>query len=370
MPQKKRIKSHQSQVTEGKGKFGPIGRWWRQNLWHKLLAILMALIISTVGTMYGIAQWYIHRHAHEPMQMGATFIPDYAKQLGLMPEETLDAIINDLQPDRLRLVSYWENGEAIPGQYDFSFLDWQMDKAQAAGIKVSLAIGLRQPRWPECHMPQWAAVLPKSEWEPKLKDYIKAVVERYRNNPALAEYQLENEFFLTVFGECPDFTRDRLVDEYNMVKELDPNHTLIVSRSNNAIGWPIGDPQPDKSAVSVYKRVWDKTLTRRYFEYPFPAWFYGTLAGWYELSSGSNTFIHELQAEAWLPDGFDMQTAPVEELYKSLSPQRLHDRFQYGRATGMRTMDLWGVEWWYFMKERRDAPALWETAKVEFHKDK
>jgi hypothetical protein len=263
---------------------------------------------------------------------------------------------------------YWENGETVPGQYDFSFLDWQMDKAQAAGIKVSLAIGLRQPRWPECHMPQWAAVLPKSEWEPKLKDYIKAVVERYRNNPALAEYQLENEFFLTVFGECPDFTRDRLVDEYNMVKELDPNHTLIVSRSNNAIGWPIGDPQPDKSAVSVYKRVWDKTLTRRYFEYPFPAWFYGTLAGWYELSSGSNTFIHELQAEAWLPDGFDMQTAPVEELYKSLSPQRLHDRFEYGRATGMRTMDLWGVEWWYFMKERRDAPALWETAKTEFHR--
>lgn len=318
-----------------------------------------------VSSMYGIARWYIARHQDKPLVIGASFIPDYAASFGLDPEDTMDAIIGDLGIKHIRLVSYWENGEAIPGIYDFSFLDWQMEKARAADVKVSIAIGLRQPRWPECHMPLWAKHMPRSEWQPLLMQYIGAVVERYRTHPSLESWQLENEFFLKPFGICPDYSRDRLVAEYKLVKSLDKIHPVIVSRSNNAIGWPAGEPIPDVSAVSVYKRVWDKTLTKRYFEYPFPAWFYGTLAGWNELMNGTDTIIHELQTEAWLPDGYSMTTAPIEEYYKSLSPERLRDRFEYGRATGMRRIDLWGVEWWYYMKERRGAPELWQTAKNE-----
>jgi hypothetical protein len=342
---------------------GTFLRWWHTGIWQKLLTLVVALIVATVSTMYGIAQWYINKHESEPLRIGATFIPDYARSFGLDPGETMDAIIDDLGIKHLRLVSYWENGEAVQGIYDFSFLDWQMEKAHASGVKVSLAIGLRQPRWPECHMPQWAAELPKSEWQPKLMDYIQAVVERYRDHPALESWQLENEFFLKVFGICPDHSRDRLIEEFKLVKSLDSAHPLIVSRSNNALGWPAGEPQPDISAVSVYKRVWDKTLTKRYFEYPLPAWFYGTLAGWNELMNGNDTFVHELQAEAWLPDGFSMTTAPIDELYKSMNPDRLRDRIHYGVATGMRRVDLWGVEWWYYMKEVRDAPELWQAAR-------
>ncbi len=333
-----------------------------------MLIIIVVLVMFCVSSMYGIARWYMAKHASEPFNMAATFIPDYAESFGLDKQQTMDAMINDLGIKHLRLVSYWENGEATRDVYDFSFLDWQMQKARENGVKVSLAIGLRQPRWPECHMPTWAAKLPKSQWEPQLFDYIEAVVNRYRNDPALESWQLENEYFLKVFGICPDHSRDRLVDEFDLVKRLDKSHPLIVSRSNNAIGWPKGEPQPDISAVSVYKRVWDKTITRRYFEYPIPAWYYGFLAGWNELVNGNDTIIHELQAEAWLPDGFEMQTAPISELDKSLSPQRLQDRFEYGRSTGMRTMTLWGVEWWYYMKEKRNDPDLWNVAKEEIQK--
>ncbi len=340
--------------------------WWHKNWWNKLLTVLLAAIIFCIAGMYGIAQWYIHKHNQEPLQIGATFIPDYARHLGVDPKETLDAIINDLGVKNLRLVSYWKNGEKIEGQYDFSELDWQFAKAEASGVKVSLALGLRQPRWPECHMPKWAEKLPKSEWEPKLKQYIAATVNRYKDSPALDSYQLENEFFLTVFGICHDFDRNRLVSEYDLVKSLDPNHTLVVSMSNNAIGTPIGKPTPDKWAISVYKRVWDKNLTKRYFEYPLPAWYYAFRAGFTEITRGHNSFIHELQAEAWTPDGYDIRNAPIDELYKSMNPDRLHHRFRYGEATGMRKIDLWGVEWWYQMKVKRGKPELWETAKAEY----
>lgn len=342
--------------------------WWRKGFWQKAILLLTMAVMLFVSFMYGVAQWYYFKYRNEPVRLGATFIPDYAESLGLSPEETMDAIIHDLGVEHLRLVSYWENGEAKRGKYDFSFLDWQMDKAAANDVKISLAIGLRQPRWPECHWPKWAQKLPKSQWEPLLKDYIQATVERYRDHPALESWQLENEFFLKAFGICPDHTRQRLIDEYKLVKSLDHDTPVIVSMSNNAIGTPIFEPTPDQWAISVYKRVWDKTATKRYFEYPIPAWYYAFRAGFTEVTRGRSVFAHELQAEAWLADGYDMRTAPIDEYYKSLNPERLEHRFRYGVATGMKRIDLWGVEWWYFMKEKRNAPELWDIAKEQYAK--
>lgn len=338
-------------------------RYWQRGIWQKIWVSLSVFVLLFVSGMYAIAQWYIIRNQDKPLVYGATFIPSYAESFGLNAEETMAAMIDDLGFKHLRLVSYWSSGEKERGVYDFSYLDWQLEKARQNDVKITLAIGLRQPRWPECHMPEWARPLPKSEWEQPLMDYIRATVERYRNDPIIESWQLENEYFLRPFGICPDYSRERLVAEYDLVKSLDDTRPLIVTRSNNALGWAVGEPRPDISAVSIYKRVWDRTITKRYVEYPFPAWFYANLAGWNELLHGSDTFIHELQAESWLPDGFEMHTASTEELYKSFSPDRLEDRLEFAEATGMKRIDLWGPEWWYYMKEKRGAPELWETGK-------
>ncbi len=351
------------------GRFSRVHLKLNRKFWKRLALSFVALLIFLTGGMYGIAQWYIHKNAGRPIIMGASFIPDYATSLGVDPQQTMQAMIDDLGIKHFRLVSYWDSGEKVPGTYDFSTLDWEFQKAEDAGAKVSLSIGLRQPRWPECHMPTWAAKLPKSQWQPALEKYIAAVVNRYKNSPALDSYQLENEYFLTVFGICPDFSRDRLVEEYNLVKKLDPHHTLIVSMSNNAIGTPIGEPTPDEWSISVYKRVWDKTLTHRYVEYPFPAWYYAFRAGWVELTRGHDSIIHELQAEAWLPDGYSMSDPKdIPEQNKSLDAKRLHDRFEYGRATGMKSIDLWGAEWWYSRKVVGNDPSLWIAAQQEYAK--
>jgi hypothetical protein len=278
----------------------------------------------------------------------------------------LDAILNDLGVKQLRLVGYWDKIEKTEGTYDFSELDWQFQKANEAAAKVSLAIGLRQPRWPECHMPDWAGKQPMDVWSVQLKAFMKTVIERYKDNPALQSYQLENEFFLKVFGICPDFSRERLVDEYNFVKDLDPTHPVIISRSNNALGLPLGQPQPDAFAVSVYKRVWDVTLTKRYVEYPFPSWFYGFLGGAGKIMTGKDLYIHELQAEPWPPNHQDIVDTPLEEQSKSLNAERLKHRFEYGKATGLRSIDLWGAEYWYYRKEVLKDPSVWDVAKEQY----
>ena len=339
--------------------------YWSKNWWHKLLTVLILLISVMVGSMYGIAEWYIHTEDSKPLQLGVSFIPDYAQSLGVDPQSTMDGLLK-IGVRNFRLVSYWSDAEQTPGHYDFSQLDWQFKKAEAAHAKITLTLGLRQPRWPECHMPDWAAKEPMSQWQPQLESYMQAVMNRYKASPSLVGYQLENEYFLQGFGTCTDFSRARLISEYNLVKKIDPSKPVIIGRSNNALGWPVGQPQPDEFSISVYKRVWDGNLSHRYLEYPFPAWFYGFVAGFQKIVTGKDMALGELQAEAWPPNGKNIPDISVAEQNKSLDAKRLSDRFQYGKATGMRTINMWGAEYWYYRLSVTHDPSLWNVAKQEF----
>jgi hypothetical protein len=348
----------------------PVKRYARRGFWQKVLVFLMIGILLFVGTMYGIARWYISTNAQKPLVMGVSFIPAYAESLGLDPQETMDALINDVGVRHFRLVSYWDQLEPAPGTYDFSLLDWQFQKAEAAGAKVTLSLGLRQPRWPECHMPSWAGTLPGGNdagtWQNELLSYIQAVVNRYKNSPALDSYQLENEYFLHGFGICTDFSRERLVNEYKLVKQIDPYHKLIVARSNNALGTPVGQPTPDEFGISIYKRVWDANLTHRYLEYPFPAWFYGFVAGVQKITTGKDMIIHELQAESWPPQYKSLQQISLDEQNKSFNAERFKKRIEFAKGTGMREIYLWGAEYWYYRMVKLHDPSLWHVARDEF----
>lgn len=342
-----------------------LANYWHVNVWHKFITIIVGLVIISGFGMYGIATWYRHSVATQPLRYGVTFIPDYAASLGTNPKDSLDALIG-IGVKQLRLVSYWSDSERVKGMYDFNQLDWQFQKAEAAHVKVILTLGLRQPRWPECHIPDWASRQSIDQWQPQLEKYIQTVVNRYKNSPSLESYQLENEFFLKGFGTCTDFSRSRLVSEYKLVKNLDSKHPIIVGRSNNALGFPIGQPQPDEFSISIYKRVWDANLTHRYLEYPFPAWFYGFIAGTQKLILHKDMIVGELQAEAWPANGQTITNTSLAEQNKSLDAKRLQDRFAYGKATGMRDIILWGGEYWYYRLTVLHDPSLWTVAQKEF----
>jgi hypothetical protein len=335
----------------------PRSTWLRRTLYGVMITVSVA-----IGGMYGIARWYIHSEASKPLQLGVSFVPDYATYLGVDPQATMDALINQVGVRQFRLTSYWSDIETSPGHYDFSTLDWEFAKADAAHAKINLAVGLRQPRYPECHAPSfYNTAAPESQWYPELQAFMTAVVNRFKNNPALQNYQLENEYFLQGFGDCTDFSRSRLVNEYTLVSKLDPKHPIIVGRSNNDIGTPIGKPTPAVFSVSVYQRVWDAMLTHRYIEYPFPAWYYAFLAGVEKITTGKDTIIGELQAEAWAPNEKNIPDISLAEQNKSMNSVRLKNTIQFGK-----TIDLWGAEYWYYRQQVLHDPSLMNTAKLEF----
>lgn len=337
--------------------------WQSRYVWQKIVLTVAGLCLAFLFTIYVASLGYRFAHRNDPLQYGVTFIPNYARYLGVDPEETMLALRDDLGFRRFRLVSYWNNIEKAPGEYDFSELDWQFEKVAAVNGEVTLAIGLRQPRWPECHIPNMYHGQDIDTLYPKLETFIAAVVARYKDHPSLESYQLENEFFLEVFGECPDFSRERLQKEYELVKSIDSDTPVILSLANNYWGVPVGTPRADIFGVSVYKRVFDYTVTKNYFEYPFPSWYYTGRAGLTELLTGKKTMLHELQAEPWAP--MAMIDAPIEEQDKSMDAKRLKERIAYGEATGFKKIDLWGGEWWYWRMKHFNDSSLWETVRNE-----
>lgn len=377
MPQKlkkpkKPVRKQQAPAqTKSKNPLSLVRKWWfKRRLWQQILLGISAVLLIFIGSLYLLSTWHRLKHQNEPLSVGMTFSATYARSMGLEPKEALETALQDFKPKRVRLVSYWSEHEKQQGVYDFTDLDWQFALLEKYGAKASLAVGLRQPRWPECHFPEWAMGKNEAEITQPLAKYIEQTVNRYKQHPALLEYQLENEYFLKVFGICQEFrSRDRLISEYNLVKKLDPHHRVIVTRSNNGLGWPVNEPIADATGVSVYKRVWDKTVTKRYFDYPFPGWFYGSLAALHEIFNGKPTIIHELQAEPWPPSGSIIENS-LEEQSKSMDARRLRARSEYAISSGIRTMDYWGVEWWYWRMKKANDPSLWETGKQIFQEAK
>ncbi|HEY5667998.1 MAG TPA: hypothetical protein VIR03_02415 [Candidatus Saccharimonadales bacterium] len=340
--------------------------YWRKNWWHKLVVLACALFVLALGCMYGVAQWYIRSERSKHLVLGASFIPAYARSLGVDPQKTMQALITDVGVRHFRLVSYWDELEPAPGTYDFSELDWQFKMAEDAHAKVTLSIGLRQPRWPECHMPAWATSETAEQWQPQLERFVGQVVDRYKGSSALESYQLENEALLRNFGTCTDFSRGRLVAEYKLVKQHDSRHPIIMTRSNNLPSIATGQPQPDIVGMSVYRRVWDATITHRYLQYPLPSWYYASLAGFQKIFTGKDSMLHELQTEAWPPNGKSITEISLAEQNKSFNAQRFKDTVTFGKQTGMRRIYLWGAEYWYYRETVLHDNSVWDVAKQTF----
>lgn len=334
-------------------------QWWR-HLWVRLVTYVL-VSFGVVMAMIGLLNVFVFTPIKDP-DYGVSFSVKEARKLDLDWQANFTALLDDLGFGRLRLMSYWDESEKVRGTLDFTDLDWQFSEAAKRGVKISLAIGLRQPRWPECHQPEWADNLTGNAWKQALYAYMEVVVKRYKDNPALDTYQLENEGMNNWFGKCDAPDRDRLIEEFNLVKQWDPDHKVIMSLSDQH-GYPIGQPVPDIYGFSIYRVVWnDKIPPAGYIIYPTPIWYHRMRAAIITTYSHRPIIIHELQMEPWGP--VDFKDLSIDEQNKSMSLNQIGKSFRFARQTGIKEMYLWGGEWWYWRKAGGD-PTVWEKVRAE-----
>ncbi|MBI5728968.1 MAG: beta-galactosidase [Candidatus Magasanikbacteria bacterium] len=279
---------------------------------------------------------------------GVSFDPVYARYLGVDAGKAyFEGLIRDWGFRYIRLPAHWESVEAKRGQYNFSDLDWYVNRAADAGAKVVLAIGQKTPRWPECHEPKWAKNLPSVENRAALLKYITATVEHYRARSGIEFWQVENEPFLD-FGECHAFSASDLKEEIALVKRLDQTHPTITTDSGELSLWWKTAKAADYFGTTMYRTVWDKMFG--YFTYRFlpPGWY--TVRALLLGRSLSAAFVMELQGEPWSP-GKPITSVPLAEQYRSMNRQRLQENIEYAKRSGFPRAYLWGAEWWYWLQQ-------------------
>lgn len=294
---------------------------------------------------------------------GVTFSVKQTDFLKMDSKETYLAILDDLKAKNVKISVYWDLLEKEKGKYDFTELDWQMKEAEQRNAKVILAVGMKVPRWPECHLPPWARDMDKYGQQLEIIDMLREIVSRYKDSPSLFAWQVENEAFLK-FGACPWYDEDFLKREVAFVKINDSNHPVIVSDSGELSFWlKSSQSGADIIGVTTYKKVWQQQL-RMYVSYLLPPVFYHRRA---ELVKGlfhKDVIGVELQAEPWCANS--IMNSSLKEQEKTMNLEQFKKNVEFAKNTGIDTFYFWGAEWWYYMEKVHNDSSIWDEAKKLF----
>lgn len=322
----------------------------------KVLFIILIIILLFLGYLFiGKAP------VADNIVWGVNFSQKHAFLFGLDWKETYLALVDDLGVKKMKIASYWDLIEGEEGSYNFSDLDWQINKAEEKEVDVLLVIGMKSPRWPECHIPEWAKGLEKEQQQEKILDYLKEIVLRYQDFSAISAWQIENEPFFP-FGDCPWVDNKFLKQEIELVKSLD-SRPIVISDSGEGSFWLGAASYGDIVGTTIYRKVWFRQLNS-YISYPLPSVFYYRKALLVNKLYGKDVICVELQTEPWGPEL--LYSSPLGEQEKTMNLEQFRKNIEYAKNTGLAEFHLWGAEWWYWMKEVQGDASIWQEAKKLF----
>ncbi|MCX6720762.1 MAG: hypothetical protein NTW11_03070 [Candidatus Staskawiczbacteria bacterium] len=337
----------------------------------KTIVIFLAVILALLAIVFC---YFFVGKAKVPQNItwGVDFSQMQAQALGLDWKDTYSAIIDDLGVKNIKIHTQWDWVEGKHGEFYFNDIDWQLAQAKGPkgypGVNIIYVVGMKSGRWPECHIPKWADGLAEQQQKDAVLNYIKTVVQRYKDNPAIINWQVENEP-LFKFGECPSWyytDKDFLKEEVALVKSLDPSRKVIVSDSGEGSMWFGVAKIGDIVGTTMYREAWAHISNSLgfYFHYLFSPVYYSRKALLIKEIFGKNVICIELQAEPWTPRPF--YDVPLAEQSKTMNLEIFKENIEYAKNTGLDTFYFWGTEWWYWMKEKQNQPQIWQEAQKLF----
>jgi len=332
---------------------------------RRILKIFIYTVITLFvgGGLFYLITWYGFTAERQDVVFGVTFSTVMARQLGLEPRKVFDAIVDDLEIKKIRLPVYWSDVGPQEEKFIFDDYDYFVQQSEKNGVKLILAIGRKLPRWPECFAPAWATFEREDIDETSLR-YIETVVGRYKNSPAIEYWQIENEPFHTFGSGCAagKLKTQQVEREIALVRSLD-SRPIVLTDSGEQGFWASSLARSDVTGVSMYLQVWNDTLG--VVQFPFGPGFYVLKRSIFNYAYPEKKIIvSELEAEPWGPSllpGYDLSFQ--KEL---MSAERFREVLSYARRSGFDTFYLWGVEWWYWLKESQNASDIWNEAKRLF----
>ncbi len=317
----------------------------------------------------------------EPTFVGTTYSHRQSGYFDLDAKQTYLEILK-LDFYVIRLGAYWDEIEREKDHFDFSTLDWQIAEAKKRNVPIVLTVGMKAPRWPEFFIPEWlrpaAPVGGDVSKDPYLRErtlkFVEQVVLRYRNEPTVRYWQVENEALDRSGARYWWIGKDFLKTEVDLVRRLDggkrpiiltaatfPNAFLFFLARFRFDVNPIYDnlEMCDILGINIYPVVgqmfWGKKL-----------YFWSTRGERAEYFTkllrlakkrGKDAWIMELQAEPWEPG---MLVHKTKERVPSGWPEPVRESFREFRQLGYNAIFLWGAEYWYYRNFVHGDSNWWE----------
>lgn len=266
----------------------------------------------------------------------------------------------------VRLCSYWNEIEPGENQFDFSTLDWLLDESHRQGVEVVLTVGMKAPRWPEFHFPEWlsrcndtSGSMRPIDRHPGIRDrtlhFLEQVINHARHAPAVQYWQVENEPFARLEITGGRFLSKGFVrQEVEQVRSLTLPHQKILL--TNAITLPAAQFPADDRAFRASLALADAVGVNVYTKVPIgnsPFYveamppFWNKLHHWQQILRirSKEAWIAEAQAEPWEPNEL---VAMKNMDYPSSNPARVQSLVTQLVAIGYSPILLWGCEYWYW----------------------
>ena len=275
----------------------------------------------------------------------------------------------------LRVGAYWnEIQPQKEDEYSWEDLDQVIDAIETEDrYDILLSVGMKAPRYPEYYIPKWALPTPPPEKDAEISknqqlrertiEFIKAVVNRYKDRDVIKAWQVENEP-MDRAGEKKWFIgADFVAEEALAIRKLDQRPIVIncwcQDQRISSKPWGESDSDSDyavKNAITIadvlgldtYVEVnGDETnKQQRCIDYPKD---YIHRA----ISAGKPAWIIESQAEKWK----ELDPDKIIANSRWLMDQHIEQGFQ--------GILLWGLEWWWELKQKRNDEALFNHVTRE-----
>jgi hypothetical protein len=309
-----------------------------------------------------------------PPLVGFSFSPNEVP-LGDDPAVDLASLLDQLNPDLVRLPVYWDQVEPEPGVFDFSTVDRLLatvthhnSSRHRRHTQVLLVVGARNLGYPEVYVPAWVEAAFDGPLESVLqhdayRDYLQMSFEHFSGSPLLYGWQAENEPLDNVDAGPTgrvDLSSDQVEAEIALLRTFDDVHPVVVTTYDSShvdldrmgasplgaivqrlplLAKPVGHPLPtlglgdvlglDLYVVTPSTPLTDAGAIERI------QWKEEALEYWVRRagSVGKQLWVTEMQAAPWN----DTNGFTVADLVASA---------HIYRRGGASVVLLWGVEGW------------------------
>lgn len=324
--------------------------------WIFHVFVIVGFIITLV--LFGFA--YHQTQAVKDVQttFGVTYSWTYAQQLNLDPVETYKEIIEELEVTHVRLPLYWSEIEAKQERFDWEIADQLVEISAENNVQLTPVVGVKVPRWPECYMPDWAKTQTVVEQQNHALAFIAEAVLRYDTVPTVTRWQVENEPFFP-FGECPEPDLGLFKERVDLVRTLS-DKPIQVTVSGEIGPWEDAVQAADVLGLSMYRTTHNNVFG--HFVYPLsPSYYYFRT----ELVKDrvSKVIVSELQAEPWFHA--PIESRALTDWYEAFTVEMFEENIDFATDAQISEVYLWGVEWWYALKQAGDE-RLWKVAEKLF----